>query len=237
MLNGKRVVLLGGTSGIGFAAAEAVQRRGAQVVVVSRRREKVDAAVARLGPGAEGHAADLAVEDDVRDTFERIGAFDHLVYTAGEPLQIGPLEALRLADARRFFEIRFWGAYAAAKYGARGVRPGGSIVFTSGIASRRPWPGWSTAASICGAMESLTRALAVELAPVRVNAICAGVVNTELWSGATSEARAGLVRMAASLPARRIGQPADLGEAYAHLMANGYVTGAIVTIDGGAMLV
>src|ERR1700727_2768721 len=106
-----------------------------------------------------------------RALFARLGQFDHLVFTAGETLQLGSLATTDVDAARRFFTLRYWGAYCAAKYGSASVRKGGSIVFTSGIAGQRPHAGWALGASICAAMEGLTRALAVELAPVRVNAV------------------------------------------------------------------
>ncbi len=181
-LNGKRVVVLGGTSGIGLGVAEAASRAGAQVVVASSQKTKVQAALAQI-PGAEGHAVDLTDEAAVRGFFAQVGAFDHLVFTAGEALQLGKLADLALDQGRQFFALRYWGALTAAKYGAPLIRAGGSIVFTSGIAGARPQPGWALGASICAAMGGLTRALAVELAPLRVNLVSPGFVKTPLWAG------------------------------------------------------
>jgi NAD(P)-dependent dehydrogenase (short-subunit alcohol dehydrogenase family) len=182
-LDGKRVVILGGTSGIGLATAKAVQREGALVVVASSRQERVDRALAALDGGAEGHVVDLSEEAQMRKFFTHIGAFDHLIYTAGETLQLDALDSVRLDRARGFVNIRFWGAFMAVKYGSAHIRPGGSVTLTTGVAGRRPHKGWTLVASICGAMEAFTRALAVELAPIRVNAVCPGVVRTELWNG------------------------------------------------------
>jgi NAD(P)-dependent dehydrogenase (short-subunit alcohol dehydrogenase family) len=100
-----------------------------------------------------------------RELFARLGQFDHLVFTAGETLQLGSLATTDVDAARRFFTLRYWGAYCAAKYGSASLRKGGSIVFTSGIAGQRPDRGWSLGASICAAMEGLTRALAVDSLP------------------------------------------------------------------------
>jgi NAD(P)-dependent dehydrogenase (short-subunit alcohol dehydrogenase family) len=193
-LNGKRVVILGGTSGNGLATAKAAQREGAVIAVASSRRERVDRALASLESGAEGHVVDLSDEAQVRKFFEHIGAFDHLVYTAGESLRLETLDAVQLDDARSFLNIRFWGAFMAVKYGSPHIRAGGSITLTSGAAGLRPRKGWTVVASICGAMESLTRALAVELAPIRVNAVCPGVVRTELWRDMTESDREALYR-------------------------------------------
>src|SRR5260370_18511573 len=182
-LNHKRVVILGGTSGIGFATAEAAARDGAEVVVAPSRKARLDGALAALPEGASGHVVDLAHEEGIRSLFGTVGPLDHLVFTAGESLALGELAATSLEDARRFFEVRYWGAVAAVKYAAPQIRPGGSIVLSSGMAGHRPRKGWTIAASVCGAMEALTRPLAVELAPLRVNLVRPGLVKTALWDG------------------------------------------------------
>lgn len=237
-LRGQRVVVIGGTAGIGFAVAAASAREGAGVVVASRRQESVDAALKGLPDGAEGHTLDATDEDALRAFFGRVGEFDHLVYTAGESLLMGSLAESDLGQARRFLDTRLWGAYAAVKYGAASIRPGGSVVLTTGTAGRRPLPGTSVAASLCGAMESLARALALELAPVRVNAVSPGVVRTELWRDLAEEERDGLFRSSAeSLPVGRVGTAEDVAEAYLYLMRGGYSTGSVVVVDGGGVLV
>ncbi|MEV6116187.1 SDR family oxidoreductase [Streptomyces sp. NPDC052109] len=236
-LREQRVVVIGGTSGIGLAVAGGAAAEGAEVVVASRRRESVDGALERLPAGAEGHVLDATDEDAVRGFFERVGAFDHLVYTAGESLLLEPLAEADVARARRFLDTRLWGAYTAVKHGAGSIRPGGSVVLTTGTAGRRPLPGSSAASALCGAMESLTRALAVELAPLRVNVVSPGMVRTELWRELPEEARKELFRSAESLPVGRIGEPADVAEAYLYLMRGGYSTGSVVVVDGGGTLV
>jgi NAD(P)-dependent dehydrogenase (short-subunit alcohol dehydrogenase family) len=237
-LDGKRVVILGGTSGIGLATARAAEREGAAVVIASSRRERLDRALASLRSGTEGEVVDVADEAQVRALFERIGAFDHLVFTAGETLQLEPLAATQVERARGFVNVRFWGAFMAAKYGSPHIGPGGSITLTNGIAGLRPRKGWTVAASICGAMEALTRALAVELAPIRVNAVCPGTVRTELWSGMTESARETMYRDAAQrLPVGRVGEADELAETYLYLMREGFSTGQVIVVDGGAVLV
>jgi NAD(P)-dependent dehydrogenase (short-subunit alcohol dehydrogenase family) len=237
-LDGKRVVILGGTSGIGLATARAAQREGAAVVIASSRRERLDRALASLRSDAEGEVVDVADEAQVRALFERIGAFDQLVFTAGETLQLEPLAAMPVERARSFVNVRFWGAFMAAKYGSPHIRPGGSITLTNGIAGLRPRKGWTVAASICGAMEALTRALAVELAPIRVNAVCPGTVRTELWSGMTESARETMYRdVAQRLPVGRVGEADDLAETYLYLMREGFSTGQVLVVDGGGILV
>ncbi|MBV8652358.1 MAG: SDR family oxidoreductase [Alphaproteobacteria bacterium] len=237
-LKGKRIVILGGTSGIGLATARAAEREGASVVVASSRRPRVDQALAQLSGSAEGHAVDLTDEAQIAMLFERLGAFDHLMFTAGEALQLQPLGETELDKARDFFTLRYFGALMAVKHGAPHIRPGGSIVLTTGIAGVRPQKGWAVAASICGAMEGLTRALAVELAPIRVNTVSPGFVRTELWSNIDEAARETMFRDAgAALPVGRVGEADDIAEAYLYLMREAFSTGQVIVVDGGAVLV
>lgn len=237
-LNGKRIVVLGGSSGIGLATAQAAAQEGARVVIASSRRARIDEALATLPPGTEGHVLDLADGEATQALFARLGSFDHLVFTAGETLQLGPLATTDLDAARRFFALRYWGAYCAAKFGSSGLRKGGSIVFTSGVAGRRPHPGWSLGASICAAMEGLTRALAVELAPIRVNIVSPGVVRTPLWANMAEADREALYqRTADRLPVKHVGDAAEIAQAYLYLMRQSYGTGQVLVVDGGAVLV
>lgn len=236
-LRGQRIVVIGGTAGIGLAVAEAAGQEGARVVVASRRQESVDAALKRLPEDAEGRVLDTTDEDAVRDFFAELGGYDHLVYTAGEALLMESLAESDLGRARAFLDIRLWGAYTAVKYGASSIREGGSVVLTTGTVARRPLPGTTVAAALCGAMESLTRALALELAPLRVNIVMPGVVRTELWRELDAEDRDALFEsVAGSLPVGRIGEPADVAEAYLYLMRGGFSTGSTVVVDGGTLL-
>ncbi len=237
-LHGKRIVVLGGTSGIGFATAAMAAREGAAIVVVSSRRESVDRAVVRLPEGAEGYALDLSNEEHVRDFFTHIGTFDHLVFTAGDMLQMSELSETNVEQARHAFDLRFWGAFIAAKYGSSQIRPGGSIVLTSGIVVQRPRKGGTVAASVGGAVEALTRALAVELAPIRVNAVCPGPVITEMWGSMSEQDRVAMSqRIGQTLLVGRAGEPQDLAQAYLYLMREGFSTGQVITVDGGTTLV
>jgi NAD(P)-dependent dehydrogenase (short-subunit alcohol dehydrogenase family) len=237
-LNDQRIVVLGGTSGIGLAVAQAAAAEGARVVVASRDLTRIEQALATLPASAEGRALDLQDAVAVEAFFAAIGAFDHLVYTAGESLRLSPLEETDVADARRFFDLRYWGAYTAAKWAHGRIRPGGSMVFTSGVAGARPGPGWAVAASICAAMEGLTRALAVELAPVRVNIVSPGVVKTPLWRGMTDAVRESLyAEEARRLPVGHVAEASEIAAGYLYLMRQTFVTGQTLTIDGGGLLV
>jgi NAD(P)-dependent dehydrogenase (short-subunit alcohol dehydrogenase family) len=231
----RRIVVLGGSSGIGFAVVRKAAAQGAAVVVASSREESVNRAKKLLSGTAEGVAIDLTSEESIKFFFGKIGEFDHLVYTAGEPLLSEPLATLSLESAQKFFDVRFWGAFLAVKYGAPMIRKGGSIVLSSGMASRRSRKGWSVISSVCGATEALTRSLAVELAPLRVNLVCPGLVKTELWDGMPAEARQAMDQRAEqNLLVGRAGEADDLAEAYVYLMKNGFSTGQVIVVDGGA---
>jgi NAD(P)-dependent dehydrogenase (short-subunit alcohol dehydrogenase family) len=234
----KGVVVLGGASGIGLATAIAAAARGAVVTVTSRSGERVAQAVRRIGGRARGEVVNLESEEDTKALCQRLGAFDHLVYTAGDELLLSPVAQLDLAAARRSFEVRVFGALGAIKHAAGRIRTGGSIVLTHGIAGARPSAGWAVGAAVCGAMDALTRALAVELAPVRVNAVSPGFVRTPLWNPIPEAQREALFREAGSkLLTKRVGEATELAEAYCYLMENSFTTGQTLVVDGGGVLV
>jgi NAD(P)-dependent dehydrogenase (short-subunit alcohol dehydrogenase family) len=237
-VNGTRVLVLGGTAGIGLATAAAAGAAGADVIIASSSKTRVDQALADLPAGTEGHAVDLTDDAAVESLFAQVGPFDHLVYTAGDPLTLGELPTLDLDAAQAALDVRVWGALRAAKHAQPHLRPGGSITLTTGAAGRRPTAGWTVVASSCGALESLTRALAVELAPIRVNAVMAGMVKTDLWAPIAGPAAAELYEQTGrGLLVGRVGEPEDIASAYLYLMSNGFSTGAIVEVDGGHILV
>jgi NAD(P)-dependent dehydrogenase (short-subunit alcohol dehydrogenase family) len=238
VLADQRVVIVGGSSGIGFAVAQHSIEQGAQVVIASSNAARVTQAADGLGPNAEGHTLDVSSEKAIEQFFAKLGEFDHLVFTAGDSLQLTDLAAMDLEKARGAFELRYWGSLRAAKYGSPHIRRGGSIVLTTGIAGDRPRKGWVLGASVCGAMSAVTRALAMELAPIRVNAVSPGLVRTNLWQSMTEQRREEMYETAGkSLPVGRVGEAADIARTYLYLMEEGFSTGQIVTVDGGAVLV
>ncbi|MGD0678740.1 MAG: SDR family oxidoreductase [Polyangiaceae bacterium] len=237
-LKDKGVVVLGGASGIGLATALAAAARGAVVTVTSRSRERVAQAVQRIGGPARGEVIHLENEEETRALCKRVGALDHLVYTAGDELLLSPVARVDVAAARRAFEVRVFGALGAVKHAAAAIRPGGSIVLTHGIAGARPQAGWAVGAAVCGAMEAMTRALAVELAPLRVNAVSPGFVRTSLWNPIPEPEREVLFReTGAKLLTKRVGEAAEIAEAYCYLMENTFTTGQTLVVDGGGVLV
>src|ERR1700726_2689991 len=237
-LQQQRVVVVGGSSGIGLAVAQQAASQGAKVIIVSRNAERVQKAVECISGEAQGQAVNVSDEGAVATFFAKLGSFDHLVFTAGDTLQLNELVAADLTKARHAFELRYWAALAAVKYASPHIRKDGSIVLTTGVAGRRPHKGWTVVASICGTIEALTRALAVELAPIRVNAVCPGVVRTNLWQSMDADAREQLFESAGKrLLVGRVGEACEIAHAYLFLMQEGYSTGQTVVLDGGAVLV
>jgi NAD(P)-dependent dehydrogenase (short-subunit alcohol dehydrogenase family) len=237
-LNGQRVVVLGGTSGIGLATAQVAARQGASVTVVSSNPSRVQRALAELPASASGEAADLTDPKQVDAVFQRIGELDHMVFTAGEALQLMELSSMDLELAQEFFTLRYFGTLSAVRAAAPRIRPHGSIALSTGIAGDRAGAGWSVGASICGAVESLTRALAVELAPIRVNAVSPGLVRTPLWERMPAANREQMyASVAGSIPVGRVGEPQDIADAFVFLMNQGFATGSVITVDGSAILV
>ena len=235
-LHAKKVVIVGGTSGIGLAVAEAALAQGAKVVVASSQQASVDAALKRLGDGAEGHAIDVNDEASVAGVFERIGAFDHLVYTAGDwgSFVGGPLAGVDLNAAKAALGVRFWGALAVIKHGHGKIAEGGSITLTDGMMAHRPMKGAALSTAILGAIEYLTRGLALDLAPIRVNCVCPGLVMTERNSAMPAAAAE---RYTARLPLARGAVPDEVAQAYLYLMRGGYTTGQVLMVDGGGWVV
>lgn len=237
-LTGKRVVVLGGSSGIGLETARMAAAEGAQVVIVSSNLSKINKALESLPYDAKGFAVDLSIEQNIRNFFEQIGPLDHLVFCAGENLKLHKIESTEIPQARDFFTIRFWAAVAAVKYSIPLIRHGGSISLTSGTAGARPGSGWSVASSICGAMEGFVRAMAVELSPIRVNCVVPGVIKTPLWDSLPEADREGLYAQAAgSLLVKRVGESADVAKGFLYLISQSFATGQTLVIDGGTLLV
>jgi NAD(P)-dependent dehydrogenase (short-subunit alcohol dehydrogenase family) len=237
-LTNKRVVIIGGTSGIGLATAHAAVDAGAEVVIASSRQSSIDAALGELSASTTGHTLDVLDNLAAQAFFDEVGAFDHLAYTAGEALRLLPVDGMNIDQARGFFQVRFFGALNAVSIAATHIRPGGSITLTSGSARTRPGAGWSVASSLCGATTSLAGALAVELAPLRVNVVEPGIIRSPLWSGMSAEDQQAMYdQQAQLLPAGRVGEVEDVARAFLYSMTQTFMTGTSIPVDGGALLV
>ena len=211
---------------------------GPESSVVSSRPSSVEAALAQLPASAEGFAVDLTDSLALGAFFEALGRFDHLVYTAGEALTFTALADYDIAAARKVFELRFFTALEAARLSLPLLKDGGSITFTSGTAALRPGPTWTIGSAWCSAMIAAGKALAIEIAPLRVNTIVPGLTRTPVWNGMSQDQQDALFASSgASLPLGRVAEPSDVAKAYLAMIDTDYVTGQTLVVDGGGVLV
>lgn len=235
-LTDKRVVVIGGSSGMGLAVAREAAARGAKVLIAGRSVEKLARAKAGIAGTVGTYPLDVTREQELERFFDRVGTLDHLVTSAAVPAGGLFLETPREA-VRALFEVKFWGQYRAAFHAARRIAAGGSVTFFSGIAAHRPFPGFSSYAAVNGAVEALARSLALELAPVRVNVVSPGIVETPAYEGmGEEERRAFYASVAERLPVKRTGRPEDAAEAVLYLMGSGFTTGTVLHLDGGGRI-
>jgi NAD(P)-dependent dehydrogenase (short-subunit alcohol dehydrogenase family) len=231
-LAGKKVVVVGGSSGIGLSTAELAKREGADVIIASRSAAKLDPIAERLN--AIAIPTDVTSDDSVVNLFKATGPVDHVVVTAAQ-LRTGPFKTVAMDDVRSTLESKLWGAWRVAR--AAQFRDGGSLTLVSGFLSVRPRPNSAIVSVANGALESLTRALALELAPVRVNCVSPGIIDTPIRAAMPEEARKEmLAKAAASLPVGRVGLGDDIAQQILAFMHNGFATGSILYLDGGALV-
>ena len=232
LLSRQTVVVVGGSSGIGLATAELAKKEGADVVIASRNKDRLNAAAGKIG--ARPMVADVTGDESVSALFKALGAVDHVVVTAAQ-LRSGPFKTLPMEDVRATMEGKFWGAWRVAR--AAEIKKGGSLTLVSGFLSIRPRPNSSIVGAANGAIESLARSLAIDLAPVRVNAVSPGVIDTPIRAAMPEASRQELLaKTAAALPVGRVGEGEDIARQILAFMTIGFATGSVVYIDGGALV-
>jgi NAD(P)-dependent dehydrogenase (short-subunit alcohol dehydrogenase family) len=233
LLANQKVVVVGGSSGIGLSTAELAKHEGAEVVIAARNAERLDAAAKKLN--ATAIPADVTSDESIAELFRKCGPVDHVVVTAAQ-LRTGPFKTVKMEDVRATMEGKFWGAWRVAR--AAEIRPGGSLTLVTGFLSIRPRPNSAIVGAANGALESLARSLALELAPVRVNAVSPGIIDTPIRAAMPEEARRDmLAKTAAALPVGRVGVGEDIARQILAFMTIGFATGSIVYLDGGALIV
>ncbi|MEI8702445.1 SDR family oxidoreductase [Mesorhizobium mediterraneum] len=234
----QRVVIVGGTSGMGMGAARAASQAGAEVIALGRRPSAKLSAEQSAHGSITFQSLDMTDDAAVEQAFETLGALDHLLITATPPSPGGTFLFQTMADAQAVLSGKFLGSWSCARHAAPKMRKGGSITFTTGGLVTRPRMGASMMMVAFAALEALTRALALELGPIRVNTIRPGVIDSEMWAGMPQTKREAFFALVRErFPAGRVGKVDDIGKAALFLMTNDFVTGAILEVSGGETLV
>ncbi len=234
-LDGRTVLLVGGRSGIGLRIAADAAAAGATVILAGRDPSALASAAADIDAKIRTVRADLSDEQSLIELAETVGEIDHVATLASAPAN-GPLTGLDHAAISRAFEAKVIGPILLVKHLAPRIRPGGSILLFSGVVAWRPAPQRVVMATANGAVSFLAEALAVELAPIRVNAISPGIVDSGSWD-VLGEAKDDLFRNTAQrVPARRVGRPADIAAAALLTFTNPFLTGTTLHVDGGGRL-
>ncbi|MFE4462249.1 SDR family oxidoreductase [Nocardia tengchongensis] len=237
MTTTQRVVIMGGSSGIGEATAAVFAAAGAEVVITGRGRDKLDAAVARIGGDTTGYAVDATDQAAVDAFFARVGTIDHLVISVSGSAGSGPFAELDLEQLAAGFDGKFWPQVRILKAALPHLDSRGSVTLVTAGSSRSAFPGTAGLAAINGALDAMVPPLAVELAPLRINAVSPGVVDTPWWDRVPEAQRTALFDgLVATTPVGRVGRPEDIARAIHMLATNGFITGVVLDANGGTSL-
>ncbi|KOS01799.1 SDR family oxidoreductase [Paenibacillus polymyxa] len=235
-MQNKKIVIIGGSSGIGLETAKQVISLGAEVVIASRSEDKLHKAKEMLGPRAAIYVLDTSDEQQVKSFFGKVGPYDHLIVSAAETSG-GSFLQLETDQARKLFENKFWGQYYAAKYGASQLSTEGSITLFSGVVAYKPMIGSSALGAVNAAVSNLGQTLALELAPIRVNVVSPGIIDTPSRSKMPENTRNQFYdTVAHKLPVKRVGLAEDVARGVLYLIQNQFVTGTVLHVDGGHIL-
>lgn len=235
-LEGRRLIVVGAGSNVGRHVASSVAAAGADVVVAGPNTDRLEATAASLPGSAQVVRVDLADEDSIAELAAQVGSFDHLVSTAAMRAN-GPVAELELEVVQRAFAAKVIGPLLLAKHLAGQAREGGSFTFFSGVAAWRPSAERVVTATTNGALAFLVQALAVELAPIRVNAVSPGIVDSGAWDALGERKEPFMQGVAERVPAGRVGTSDDLVQAVLYAMTSTFVTGTVLHVDGGGRLV
>jgi NAD(P)-dependent dehydrogenase (short-subunit alcohol dehydrogenase family) len=236
--DGQRVVIIGASAGIGEATAKAFAAGGATVTITGRSKERLDQAAQRIGYPVRAAELDATSREALDAFFATTGTIDHLVLSASPgAVGVGPIAALDEAALRQAFDGKFFAHVKAIQAALPQMRPDGSVTLVTAASARAAFPGTAGIAAANGALETMIAPLAVELAPLRVNAVSPGVIDTHWWGGLPDDQRqAYFESVAAVSPVRRVGKPNDVAEAIVYLAGAGFVTGTVLECTGGSNL-
>lgn len=236
--DGQRVVIIGASAGIGEAAARAFAAKGAEVTITGRSKERLDQAAQRIGHPVHIAELDATSREALDSFFAATGTVDHLVLCASPgAVGVGPIAALDEAALRQAFDGKFFAHVKAIQAALPHLRRDGSVTLVTAASARAAFAGTAGLAAVNGALETIVAPLAVELAPLRVNAVSPGVIDTHWWGAMPEEQRRGYFdSVAAVTPVRRVGKPEDVADAIAYLAGAGFVSGTVLECTGGSNL-
>ena len=236
--DGQRVVIIGASAGIGEAAAKAFAARGATVTITGRSKERLDQAAQRIGRPVLAAELDATSRGALDAFFATTETVDHLVLSASPgAVGVGPIATLDEAALRQAFDGKFFAHVKAIQAALPQLRRDGSVTLITAASARAAFPGTAGIAAANGALETMIAPLAVELAPLRVNAVSPGIIDTHWWDGLPEDQRRGYFEsVAAVTPVRRVGTPDDVAEAVVYLAGAGFVTGTVLECTGGSNL-
>ncbi|AFZ32657.1 short-chain dehydrogenase/reductase SDR [Gloeocapsa sp. PCC 7428] len=208
-LSNQVIVVVGGGSGIGLAVAKLAHAEEARVIILGRSLTKLEQAKSLIGQNIRAIATDIMDETAVTQAFAEIGTFDHLFISA-QDATTATLSETTIEKLRPTLDSKIWGAFHVVKHSIFQMRSDGSITFISGLAGRRGYPGLAVAGAANAGIEAVARNLAVELAPIRVNTVCAGVVDTEMLDRIFGDQRAEVVKAIAQKLPVKLGKPEEI---------------------------
>ena len=236
-LDKQRILIIGGSSGMGLAAGRRLAASGADLILAGRDKDRLDRAVHAIGGSVTGAVIDMTDGTSLTQAAERLGRLDHLILAASTGAAWGPFTAVSAETLGKALEGKLLGYWRALQAFLPVLRQDGSVLMLTGAASRTAMPGTAGLAAVNGGITQMAQTLARELAPMRVNVISPGLVDTPVYDAMPAQAREGFFAQAAkALPVGRIGQPDDIAAAVEMLIASTFATGVLLDLDGGARM-
>ena len=237
MVQKQKIVVMGASQGMGFATAQLLANQDNEIIMVSKTKERIEKAAKEIGKNVMPKTLDFTDELSVKNFFEEIGNFDHLLLIGAGLPAWGAFTQFETQALKNAFDTKFFGYYYSSKHAIPYLRKDGSILMVIGGAARKGMPGTAGLAAVNGALLAMGKTMAVELAPIRINIVSSGVVDTPAYNWMTEEQKeAFFQQIGEKLPVGRIGKPNEIAHIIEAITDNQFMTGAIIDIDGGGSL-